>query len=143
MTERAKRKLRGESVEEENATPPPDQVRLGRDGKPWRPRKRRDSEAIKRDEMVEQFLHENRCTCPILFALSVSNLALQWTSTRCQPSRALLLVRTRMTAQRTTELLKSSAVNSWMPCLNGEGGQPPSRASTARRRMRRCLRGPS
>jgi hypothetical protein len=36
-------------------------VRLGKDGKPWRPRNRRGSDDIKRDQLVEQFLHENRC----------------------------------------------------------------------------------
>ncbi|KAI9171356.1 hypothetical protein HJFPF1_00838 [Paramyrothecium foliicola] len=34
--------------------------RLGKDGKPWRPRNRRGSDDIKRDQLVEQFLHENR-----------------------------------------------------------------------------------
>ncbi|CAI6095846.1 unnamed protein product [Clonostachys chloroleuca] len=34
--------------------------RLGRDGKPWRPRKRRGSDDIKRDKLVEEFLSENR-----------------------------------------------------------------------------------
>ena len=36
-------------------------VRLGRDGKPWRGRKRRGSEDIKRDKLVEDVLRENRC----------------------------------------------------------------------------------
>lgn len=34
--------------------------RLGRDGKPWRPRNRRGSDAIKRDQLVEQVLRESR-----------------------------------------------------------------------------------
>ncbi|KAF4469943.1 hypothetical protein FALBO_3170 [Fusarium albosuccineum] len=34
--------------------------RLGRDGKPWRPRNRRGSDAIKRDQLVEQVLRETR-----------------------------------------------------------------------------------
>lgn len=37
--------------------------RLGRDGKPWRPRKRRGSDDIKRDKLVEEFLSENRREC--------------------------------------------------------------------------------
>lgn len=37
--------------------------RLGRDGKPWRPRNRRPSDAIKRDQLVEEILRENRRTC--------------------------------------------------------------------------------
>jgi hypothetical protein len=36
--------------------------RLGRDGKPWRPRNRRGSDAIKRDQLVEEVLRETRCT---------------------------------------------------------------------------------
>lgn len=36
-------------------------VRLGRDGKPWRGRKRRTSEDIRRDQLVEEVLRESRC----------------------------------------------------------------------------------
>lgn len=36
--------------------------RLGRDGKPWRPRNRRGSDAIKRDQLVEEVLRETRRT---------------------------------------------------------------------------------
>ncbi|KAM0503823.1 hypothetical protein ACHAP8_003065 [Fusarium lateritium] len=32
--------------------------RLRRDGKPWRPRKRRDSDAVKRDQLVDEILRE-------------------------------------------------------------------------------------
>lgn len=39
--------------------------RLGPDGRPWRSRKRRGSDDIKRDQLVEEFLHENRRTQPI------------------------------------------------------------------------------
>ena len=64
MTDRARRKLEGEELEEDEGDPSrPRKVRLGRDGKPWRGRKRRGSEDIKRDQLVEQFLHENRRTC--------------------------------------------------------------------------------
>jgi hypothetical protein len=57
MTERARRKLEGEEeiIEEKRK-----KVRLGRDGKPWRGRKRRNSEDIKRDKLVEDVLRENR-----------------------------------------------------------------------------------
>ncbi|KAJ4327095.1 hypothetical protein N0V84_002483 [Fusarium piperis] len=34
--------------------------RLGRDGKPWRPRNRRGSDAMKRDQLVEEVLRETR-----------------------------------------------------------------------------------
>lgn len=39
--------------------------RLGRDGKPWRGRNRRGSEDMKRDKLVEEFLHENRRRPPL------------------------------------------------------------------------------
>lgn len=60
MTDLARRKLQGEKVHLEQ-TSRPKKVRLGRDGKPWRPRNRRDSDAIKRDQLVEEILRENRC----------------------------------------------------------------------------------
>lgn len=70
QTERARRKLAGEEVEDEDAaaTGKNKKVRLGRDGKPWRGRKRRNSEDIKRDALVEELLHENRSK---LFSLVV------------------------------------------------------------------------
>ncbi|CAK7212109.1 hypothetical protein SBRCBS47491_001361 [Sporothrix bragantina] len=62
MTERATQRMRGTGVDAngggddsmEDST-----RRLGRDGKPLA-RKRRDSDDLKRDQLVEQFLHENR-----------------------------------------------------------------------------------
>lgn len=60
QTERAKRILDGEEVLEE--TRKKVKVRLGRDGKPWRGkgRKRRGSEDVKRDQLVEAVMRENR-----------------------------------------------------------------------------------
>ncbi|KAI0456628.1 hypothetical protein F5B21DRAFT_146759 [Xylaria acuta] len=60
MTDRARRKLQGLAVEDEENTERPKKVRLGRDGKPWRPRNRRTSDDIKRDQLVEEILRENR-----------------------------------------------------------------------------------
>lgn len=60
MTDRARRKLQGLSVEDEESAERPKKVRLGRDGKPWRPRNRRNSDDIKRDQLVEEILRENR-----------------------------------------------------------------------------------
>ncbi|KAI1127910.1 hypothetical protein F5Y10DRAFT_241694 [Nemania abortiva] len=60
MTDRARRKLQGLAVEDEENAEPPKKVRLGRDGKPWRPRNRRNSDDIKRDQLVEEILRENR-----------------------------------------------------------------------------------
>lgn len=59
MTEKARRRLAGETIEDE-----PDesrkQPRVGKDGKPWRGRKRRASDDVKRDQMVEALMRENR-----------------------------------------------------------------------------------
>ncbi|KAI8624648.1 hypothetical protein F5Y19DRAFT_480392 [Xylariaceae sp. FL1651] len=60
MTDRARRKLQGLAVDDEEQSGRPKKVRLGKDGKPWRPRNRRDSDAIKRDQLVEEILRENR-----------------------------------------------------------------------------------
>ncbi|KAI1177607.1 hypothetical protein F4777DRAFT_576928 [Nemania sp. FL0916] len=60
MTDRARRKLQGLAVEEEEAAGRPKKVRLGRDGKPWRSRNRRNSDDIKRDKLVEEILRENK-----------------------------------------------------------------------------------
>jgi hypothetical protein len=59
LTDRARRKLQGETVEDEQPTRPK-KVRLGRDGKPWRSRNRRGSDDIKRDQLVEEFMRENK-----------------------------------------------------------------------------------
>ncbi|KAK8083129.1 hypothetical protein PG996_001910 [Apiospora saccharicola] len=60
MTDRAWRQLQGEKVDDDAPAGPPKKVRLGRDGKPWRPRNRRDSDALKRDQLVEELMRENR-----------------------------------------------------------------------------------
>lgn len=73
--EQTRRKIAGEkSLEEEEleatkAAKAPKKVRLGPDGKPWRGRrKRRGSEDVERDRIVEEVLRENRCMS-ILFIL--------------------------------------------------------------------------
>lgn len=57
MTERAQQ---GDGAADETMGRRAKKPRLGRDGKPWRPRNRRGSDAIKRDQLVEQVLHESR-----------------------------------------------------------------------------------
>lgn len=59
MTEQARRRLAGEAIEdtEDGSRKRP---RLGKDGKPWRSRKRRGSEDIKRDQLVEELMRENK-----------------------------------------------------------------------------------
>ncbi|KAL2178569.1 hepatocellular carcinoma-associated antigen 59-domain-containing protein [Thermothelomyces heterothallicus CBS 202.75] len=62
MTERARRRLQGQIDEEEDEEGKgrSKNGRLGRDGKPLRSRNRRGSDDIKRDQLVEEFLSENR-----------------------------------------------------------------------------------
>ncbi|KAI1368592.1 hypothetical protein F5Y08DRAFT_335484 [Xylaria arbuscula] len=63
MTDRARRKLQGLAVEDDDTSAEHQRrkkVRLGKDGKPWRPRNRRNSDDVKRDQFVEEILRENR-----------------------------------------------------------------------------------
>lgn len=79
LTERARRRLQGEAVEdEEDQAGRPRKVRIGKDGKPWRSRNRRNSDDVRRDQLVEEILRENRrepfspiffFSLPILFAI--------------------------------------------------------------------------
>lgn len=64
LTEKAKRKLEGRPLdgEEQEGGGSPRKTRLGKDGQPIRGRNRRNSDDIKRDQLVEQILHENRRT---------------------------------------------------------------------------------
>lgn len=58
-TEAAKKRLEGgegAEVDEKGSG----KVRLRRDGKPWRARRRRNSEDIKRDQLVEEVMRESR-----------------------------------------------------------------------------------
>ncbi|KAJ9667822.1 hypothetical protein H2201_002008 [Coniosporium apollinis] len=72
-TEAAFRKLEtGDSVEVED-TDTGRKIRQGRDGKPWRGRKRRNSEDIKRDQLVEEVLKESRLDMYDEAEVSVSN----------------------------------------------------------------------
>jgi hypothetical protein len=58
-TEAAKRRLEtGES--EAYPVKQTRKPRLGRDGKPWRPRKGRNEEDLKRDQLVEEILRETK-----------------------------------------------------------------------------------
>ncbi|KAL8683517.1 MAG: hypothetical protein Q9186_000557 [Xanthomendoza sp. 1 TL-2023] len=56
-TEAAKRRLEGGEPEIEEAM---GKVRLRRDGKPWRGRRRRNSDDVKRDRLVEEVMKESR-----------------------------------------------------------------------------------
>lgn len=60
-TEMARRIAAGEKIDvDESMEKPQAKIRLGRDGKPWRGRKRRGSDDIQRDALVDAILHENR-----------------------------------------------------------------------------------
>lgn len=59
-TNNARRRMDGEIVEEVVQGAKKKKVRLNRDGSVWVPRKRRGSEDIKRDQLVEAVLRENR-----------------------------------------------------------------------------------
>ena len=58
LTEAAQRKLEG--IEPEVVDESTGKVRLRKDGKPWRPRKRRNSEDVKRDRLVEEVMRESK-----------------------------------------------------------------------------------
>ncbi|KAF2426193.1 hypothetical protein EJ08DRAFT_663381 [Tothia fuscella] len=58
-TQAAQKRLEAGEPEAQNAGPQR-KPRLGRDGKPWRSRKRRNSEDIARDKMVEDIMRESR-----------------------------------------------------------------------------------
>lgn len=88
-TEAAKRRLEGGEEEIEEGT---GKVRLRRDGKPWRGRRRRNSEDVKRDQLVEQVLRETRCECyPLLPNLSLADTFhsgdIRRTRSRCSQRR--------------------------------------------------------
>lgn len=57
LTEAAQRKLEGIEPEIDEST---GKIRLRRDGKPWRPRKRRNSQDVKRDKLVEEVMRESK-----------------------------------------------------------------------------------
>lgn len=63
LTERATRLLNGEP-DIEPASTQPTKVRLGPDGKPWRGRRRRNSDDIRRDKLVEEVLRESKGRSP-------------------------------------------------------------------------------
>ena len=63
MTEAAKRRLEGGTEEVDEGT---GKVRLRRDGRPFRGRRRRNSQDVKRDQLVEEVMRESRCQSALL-----------------------------------------------------------------------------
>lgn len=76
-TNNARRRMDGEVVEEVVQGGKKKKVRLNRDGSVWVPRKRRGSDDIKRDQLVEAVLRENRCMSSS-FTPSLSRFFLYW-----------------------------------------------------------------
>lgn len=66
MTEQARRRLAGEVVDDDMEDSRK-RARIGKDGKPWRSRKRRASEDVKRDQLVEELMRENKRRLPFIF----------------------------------------------------------------------------
>ena len=116
-TEQARRRMDGEVVEEEQA--PKGKVRLGRDGKPWRPRKRRGSNDVKRDMLVEDVLRENRCEYgPSLHLPLLMLICMQW---RYTTRYRLNQWRSTMTRPRTISSRRHSGKSSWTQSRRGKG----------------------
>jgi hypothetical protein len=67
-TEAAKRRLAGGDAEMEEER---GKIPLRRNGKPWRGRRRRNSDDIKRDKLVEEVMRETRCKLAPVFYPSV------------------------------------------------------------------------
>ena len=117
-TEQARRRLGGEDVEDESATEgkKSKKPKLGRDGKPWRERKRRTSEDIRRDKLVEEVLRENRrkstMSCPTLGP----DCILTTTQSICTKSSLHPLSPPLGTAKPMTRSRKLSGASSWMRC---------------------------
>lgn len=104
-----------------------------KDEKPRRNRKRRNSEDLERDRLVEEVLRESKCNRgPTVFCWRLSanrHPTLQWMFTM-SPTRTII----PMTRLRTTRLLSNSGANSWMPSSHGAvlrarrtPSQPPRR----------------
>lgn len=115
-TEAAKRRLEGGEEEIEEGT---GKVRLRRDGKPWRGRRRRNSEDVKRDQLVEQVLRETRCECyPYYPSMSLGQQFPQWRYTTNQ--KPMLPTTTR---RQTTALRSSSGGSLWTRSPRANSGR--------------------
>lgn len=99
MTEQARRRLAGEAIESEDDGSRK-RVRIGKDGKPWRGRKRRGSDDVKRDQLVEELMRENKRRCSYPKLTFVARLIqAQWMCMTCPLSQKLLVSRVSMKPQ--------------------------------------------
>lgn len=122
-TEQARRRLDGEDVEDESVTEgKTKKIRIGRDGKPWRGRKRRTSEDIRRDQLVEEVLRENRrMFLPYVVHRIGCILIFLYLQSRFMKSLNSLRFLRKVTGKQMTALQKHSGANSWMLCRNASG----------------------
>lgn len=120
MTEQARRRLAGETIEDESDGSR-GRPRVGKDGKPWRGRKRRASDDIKRDQMVEALMRENRRKFfdERSWGLEIANLFLQSISMIRRPKlkQRQSLVPMRL---QTRGSQRSFVANLWMRWRRGE-----------------------
>lgn len=136
-TEAAQRRLEAgeEGPEREERAP---KVRLRKDGRPWRGRRRRNSEDVKRDRLVEEVLRESRRMLrppdPSRTTLIINMQ--QWRSTTSRTPTRLPTT----TRRPTTASPSSFAASSSMPSLRAVNGLP-RRLLVSRRRVSRRRRG--
>lgn len=124
-TNNARRRLDGEEVIEETADgggagKKKKKVRLNRDGTVWKPRRRRGSDDVKRDELVEAVLRENRRTSlPSSYSTTSqrTNTNFPQSSTTSLPLPRLPPT-TTTPEQQTTASRTPSGATSWMLCLH-------------------------
>ena len=133
-TEAAKRRLAGEVSEHEEV---PVKVRLRRDGKPWRPRKRRNSEDVRRDQLVEEVMRESKSMVETLILLDTETDRFQLSSTMNPIPRRLMRT---MTRALTTVSLSSSGRSSWMPSHRDERSLSQRRQGRMRKMTRSRVR---
>ena len=118
-TEVAKRRLEGGNAEPEEA---PGKVRLGKDGKPRRARRRRNSDDVKRDKLVEEVLRESKreFSDDILLYGILTLLQLIYMTSRRRSSPTMI-------RQQTIGLQSSSGESLWMR-YHSAGRRQPSQA---------------
>ena len=123
-------------------------MRMGKDGKPWRPRNRRGSDDVKRDQLVEEFLRENRRELypyhrrdiPLLSQRSQTNHASPFQSTcTTSPTHQPPAPRTPgRTAQRTSASPSSSSSSTWTTSRSGGRRRSRPRGLQSSRAQKRC-----
>jgi hypothetical protein len=142
-TELAIRRARGEAIPPEHP-PVVKKPRLGRNGKPRRGPKRRNSEDVQRDQLVEQVLRESRREWTHLPPIPPALTNPKWRYTTSRPPHRQKKQQQQQQKvkktpwMRTTESPSNSSRTSWTPCrrddataavANRNHPPPSSRAS--------------